>query len=296
MHDFTGRVAVITGGASGIGKALGERAVAEGMKVVLADVEEAPLALAAAEIGAGGAPVLPVVTDVTSTAQVESLAERAFAEYGQVNLLCNNAGVFCAGSAWECSDDDWRWVFDVNVFGVANCLRAFIPRMIASSQQGYVINTSSMAGLTSMPFVAAYHASKHAVVAMSECLHHELSFKGADIRVSVLCPEAVTTNINSASRNRPASRADIGVDGGERQVVADAMDQAMVGATSAAAIAERSFEAARAERFYVLPGDDPWVYLAHRRMADLRDRENPAFVSPDQVPTDPSARARVQSV
>ncbi|HIF63288.1 MAG: SDR family NAD(P)-dependent oxidoreductase [bacterium] len=287
MHDFTGKVAVITGGASGIGRALGERAVAEGMKVVLADVEEAPLALAAAELGKGGAPVLPVVTDVTSTAEVESLAERAFAEYGQVNLLCNNAGVFCAGAVWDCSDDDWRWVFDVNVFGIANCLRSFIPRMMDSGQQGYVVNTSSMAGLTSMPFVSAYHASKHAVVAMSECLHHELSFKGANIRVSVLCPEAVATNINGAERNRPASHAVTGVNNDERQVVNDAMDEAMVEAVSATVIAERTFAAVRSERFYVLPGDDPWVYLAHRRMAGLRDRENPTFISPDEVSTLP---------
>jgi NAD(P)-dependent dehydrogenase (short-subunit alcohol dehydrogenase family) len=287
MNDFMGKVAVITGGASGIGKALGERAVAEGMKVVLADVEEAPLALAAAELGSGGAPVLPVVTDVTSTAEVESLAERAFAEYGQVNLLCNNAGVFCAGTVWDCSDDDWRWVFDVNVFGVANCLRSFIPRMIESGEQGYVVNTSSMAGLTSMPFVAAYHASKHAVVAMSECLHIELSFKGADIRVSVLCPEAVATNINGAERNRPASRSATGASNDERQAVDDAIDEAMDDGVSPTAIAERTFAAVRAERFYVLPGDDPWVYLAHRRMAGLRDRENPTFMSPDEVPTLP---------
>lgn len=287
MHDFTGKVAVITGGASGIGRALGERAVAEGMKVVLADVEEAPLALAAAELGSGGAPVLPVVTDVTSTAEVESLAERAFAEYGQVNLLCNNAGVFCAGTVWDCSDDDWRWVFDVNVFGVANCLRSFIPRMIESGEQGYVVNTSSMAGLTSMPFVAAYHASKHAVVAMSECLHIELSFKGANIRVSVLCPEAVSTNINGAERNRPASRSATGASNDERQAVNDAIDEAMDDGVSPTAIAERTFSAVRAERFYVLPGDDPWVHLAHRRMAGLRDRENPSFMSPDEVPTLP---------
>ena len=287
MHDFLGKVAVITGGASGIGRALGERAVAEGMKVVLADVEESPLALAAAELGSGGAPVLPVVTDVTSTAEVESLAERAFAEYGQVNLLCNNAGVFCAGTAWDSSDDDWRWVFDVNVFGIANCLRSFIPRMIESGEQGYVVNTSSMAGLTSMPFVAVYHASKHAVVAMSECLYHELSFKGADIRVSVLCPEAVSTNINGAERNRPASRTATGANNEERQVVNDAIDEAMADAVSATAIAERTFAALRAERFYVLPGDDPWVHLAHRRMAGLRDRENPTFMSPDEVPTLP---------
>jgi NAD(P)-dependent dehydrogenase (short-subunit alcohol dehydrogenase family) len=287
MHDFLGKVAVITGGASGIGRALGERAVAEGMKVVLADVEEAPLALAAAELGSGGAPVLPVVTDVTSTADVESLAERVFAEYGQVNLLCNNAGVFCAGTAWDSSDDDWRWVFDVNVFGIANCLRSFIPRMIANGEQGYVVNTSSMAGLTSMPFVAVYHASKHAVVAMSECLHHELSFKGTNIRVSVLCPEAVSTNINGAERNRPASRAATGANNEERQVVNDAIDEAMADAVSATAIAERTFAAVRAERFYVLPGDNPWVYLAHRRMAGLRDRENPTFMSPDEVSTLP---------
>lgn len=283
MHDFTGKVAVITGGASGIGRALGERAVAEGMKVVLADVEEAPLALAAAELGSGGAPVLPVVTDIANPAEVESLAERAFAEYGQVNLLCNNAGVFLAGPAWECSDDDWRWVFDVNVFGIVNCLRSFIPRMIESGEQGYVVNTSSMAGLTSMPFVAAYHASKHAVVSMSECLHHELSFKGANIRVSLLCPEAVSTNINGAERNRPASRAVTGADNDERKAVNEAIDEAMADAVSPAVIAERTFAAVRAERFYVLPGDDPWVYLAHRRMAGLRDRENPTFISPDEV-------------
>ena len=226
MKTFRDRVAVVTGGASGIGRALAERFAADGMKVVLADVEEEPLAATAREMTAAGANVLAVRTDVAKAADVEALAERAWSAYGAVHVLCNNAGVGGGGLSWECSLAEWEWVLGVNLWGVIHGVRTFVPRMLAGGDEGHVVNTASVAGLSTAPGMGSYNVSKFGVVALSEVMHHELTLLGAKLRVSVLCPAWVNTRIADADRNRPAEAAANGASNPAFEAMRDAVRNA----------------------------------------------------------------------
>ena len=206
MRELKGKVAVVTGAASGIGRAMAERFAREGMKLVLADVEEAALAGAHAALIGAGAEAIAVRTDVSKWEQVEALAARAFEAYGAAHVLCNNAGVAAGGVCWEVPHADWEWVLGVNQWGVIHGIRAFVPRMLAQGQ-GHVVNTASVAGLVTAPGMGTYCATKHAVVAISECLHLDLAVTGnsSKVQVSGLCPAWVKTNIADSERNRPES-------------------------------------------------------------------------------------------
>lgn len=204
MRDLSGKVAVVTGGASGIGRALAERFAREGMSIVLADVEEQALAGTRDALAASGARVLAVRTDVSQADQVDELARRTFEAFGTAHVICNNAGVSVAGPVWEPSEADYRWVLGVNLWGVVHGIRAFVPRLVAQGE-GHVVNTASIAGLISAPGMGPYCATKHAVVALSECLFHDLAIAtGGKVKVSVLCPAWVNTRIAESDRNRPA--------------------------------------------------------------------------------------------
>ena len=206
MAELEGKVAVVTGAASGIGRALAERFLRQGMKVVLADIEEAPLALTRDALAKGGGEVIAVRTDVSRGEEVEALAERTFEAFGTAHVVCNNAGVGVGGAAWQIEPADWSWILGVNLWGVVHGIRAFVPRMI-EQEEGHVVNTASIAGLVSAPGMSAYSATKQAVVAVSECLHHDLAVAtGGKVRVSVLCPGWVKTNIADSERNRPPSQ------------------------------------------------------------------------------------------
>lgn len=275
MNQTRGRTAVVTGAASGIGLALSRRFAADGMKVVMADVERAALEKAAAGVRESGADVLDVVTDVSDFDQVAALAAAASEAFGHVHVLCNNAGVAAGGPIAELSLDDWRWVLDVNLFGVIHGLKAFLPGMIAHGEEGHVVNTASVAGLVSPPMMAPYNASKFAVVAISESLHHELALSGSRVKVSVLCPGWVNTRIHEAGRNRPASRGaapEPDPEDPRRQmmaaVIASGLDPAEVAGQVAAAIAE--------ERLYVLTHPD-MVPAVENRMRDIAAQRNPVF-------------------
>jgi NAD(P)-dependent dehydrogenase (short-subunit alcohol dehydrogenase family) len=245
-----GRVAVVTGAASGIGFALSERFAAEGMRVVMADVEAPALAEAADLLAGRGAEVLPVTTDVSSDEQVESLRDRALAAFGAVHVVCNNAGVSGMGRpVWEMSRQDWEWVMGVNLWGVINGIRAFVPALL-EQDAAHVVNTASMAGLTA-GILGPYSVTKHAVVALSESLHFQLRQRGAAVGVSVLCPGWVRTRIHEADRNRPAGleppAPDPAFDAARdfvRQLVETGMDPAEV--------AGHVVDAVRGGRFYVL--------------------------------------------
>jgi NAD(P)-dependent dehydrogenase (short-subunit alcohol dehydrogenase family) len=208
VEDLGGRVAVVTGGASGIGRALADAFAAEGMKVVLADVEAPALDKAADELRAGGHDVLGVVTDVTDPASVRALADAAYSAYGAVHVLCNNAGVGPpSAKVWETTPNDWRWTFGVNVFGIANGVIEFVPRMLASGEQGVVINTSSPDGpISPMPQASVYACTKSAVTTLTECLDAQLQSDGAAVRAAVFYPSGrglLDTGLWTADRNRP---------------------------------------------------------------------------------------------
>src|SRR6187402_1869303 len=206
MNDFKGRVAVITGAASGFGREFAVALAAEGARLVLADVDEKGLQETAALLPAG-TESLTVRCDVTRAANLDELAERTYQSFGAAHLVFNNAGVAVCGPAWLATLEDWKWVLDINLMGVVHGIRSFVPRMIASGEPGHVINTASVAGLLSLPGSAVYCVSKHAVVTLSECLRHDLRVAKAAVGVSVLCPAFVQTGIFESARNRPQELA-----------------------------------------------------------------------------------------
>jgi NAD(P)-dependent dehydrogenase (short-subunit alcohol dehydrogenase family) len=203
MEQFEDRVAVVTGAGSGIGRALAIHAAQEGMRVAIADVELGALEDAAAEVETAGAEVLVVPTDVARAEQVDELARLTYERFGAVHLLCNNAGVFQAGISWQRELADWEWVLGVNVWGVLHGIRAFVPRMLEGGHEGHVVNTSSVAGMITGAYSAPYITSKFAVLALTECLAHDLRAHEAPIGVSLLVPALVDTKIAYSTRNRP---------------------------------------------------------------------------------------------
>ena len=207
MEKLAGRVAVVTGAGSGIGRALVRRFVDEGMAVVASDVE--PEAL---DETVAGTAAVPVVGDVSHAEAVEALAATTYERFGAAHLVCANAGVFQGGISWERSVEDWQWVLGVNLWGVIHTVKAFVPRMIEGGDEGHVVVTSSMAGLACAAFSGPYQTSKFGAYAVAESLAHDLQASGIPIGVSALCPGAVNTRIASSGRNRPA---DLPAKGGE---------------------------------------------------------------------------------
>jgi NAD(P)-dependent dehydrogenase (short-subunit alcohol dehydrogenase family) len=203
MKDFKDKVAVITGAASGIGRALADRCAQKGMKVVLADVEAETLTKTEASMKASGATVLAVRTDVAQPGDVETLAHKTLEAFGAVHMLCNNAGVATEAAVWETTLPEWEWVMGVNLWSVIHGVRIFVPIMLEQDTECHIVNTASMAGLISSPGVGAYKVTKHGVVTLSETLYHELAERGAKVKVSVLCPGIVNTRLMESARNRP---------------------------------------------------------------------------------------------
>lgn len=279
MKSLRERVAVVTGAASGIGLALATRFAEEGMKVALADVEERALAEATRRLEAAGAPALGVPTDVTSATDVARLARRAKAEFGAVHVVCNNAGVFSGGTCWEAPLEDYEWLLGVNVWGVVHGIRTFVP-LLLEEEEGHVVNTASMAAVTTIPFAGIYHMTKHAVLALSECLYHELRARGARVGVSVVCPEMVATRIDTAERNRPERLRGTASATPESDLVTRSIADAVKRGIAPEQIAERTLRAIREDRFYVL-SEDSWRELANGRCEDVRLARNPTL----RVPT-----------
>jgi NAD(P)-dependent dehydrogenase (short-subunit alcohol dehydrogenase family) len=279
VKALEGRVAVVTGAASGIGKALAARFRDAGMRVVMADVEAPALDAAVRELG-GGPDLLAVPTDVSSAESVDALAERTLDACGAVHVLCNNAGVFTGGLCWETPLADWRWVFGVNVMGVVHGLRSFVP-LLLRQEEGHVVNTASMAGVTATPLTGVYNASKHAVVSISETLHLELRGQGAAVGVSCVCPEAVRTGIARAERNRPEGERIAETDlTPARRAVDQAIGAAAAGGIDPDVIAARTECAILEDRFWVLAEDDYWRGACEARLDGLRARRNPEFAPP----------------
>jgi NAD(P)-dependent dehydrogenase (short-subunit alcohol dehydrogenase family) len=204
MRDLAAKVAVVTGAASGIGLALSRRLGADGMRVMMADIEEPALAAAARSLQAEGIEAVTAMTDVSDPDSVDALARATLDRFGAVHVVCNNAGVAGGGPAWQIPLPTWNWIVGVNLFGIVHGMRSFVPHLIAQGE-GHVVNTASIAGLVAGPWLSAYNATKHAAVAVSESLYHELAALGSPVGVSVLCPGFVRTRIGAADRNWPAS-------------------------------------------------------------------------------------------
>jgi NAD(P)-dependent dehydrogenase (short-subunit alcohol dehydrogenase family) len=257
MKLEAGQVAVVTGGASGIGLALARAFGAHGLRLMLADIEADALATAADGLRVDGFDVQTAVVNVADADAVEQLAERTYTSFGSCNVICNNAGVVARHDAWD-SLADWKWVIDVDLWGVIHGVTSFVPRMRASGEPGHVVNTASVAGLLGFPGIASYTAAKHAVVGLSTSLHHELA--SSALGVSVLCPGLVATNIVNSERNHPdASQA----------VHNDNPTYAMRGETLPPdAVADEVVAAVSTDRFWVLPHEhyaDQAIDLATQR-------------------------------
>lgn len=255
MKIFKDKVAVITGAASGIGRSLAVRSAREGMKVVLADVEEGALAQAEGELKAEGASVTSMLTDVSNVEDMEALARHTLDTYGAVHLLCNSAGVGAGGSIWESTWKDWQWVLGVNLWGVIHGVKVFVPIMLSQTSEGHIVNVASAAGLLTNHPSAPYQVTKHAVVSLSEHLYHSLAQRNAKIKTSVLCPGWVKTQIMDSARNRPPelqNKPEEVLSGPEVDAVIEFMRKAVEGGLSPDQVAEKVFEAIQNERFYIL--------------------------------------------
>jgi len=279
MKDLTGKVAVVTGAASGIGRALAERFGTEGMRVVLADVEADALERTTAALAARGVAARAVVTDVTRAASVRALADQTIEAFGAVHVVCNNAGVFAGGTCWEAPLEDYEWMLGVNVWGVVHGIRTFVPLLLAQGCEGHVVNTASMAAVTTGSHAGVYYMSKHAVLSLSETLHHELAMRGAKIGVSALCPELVATGFANSERNRPPDLRRRTPPSAETQLVEQTLRDVTPLATPPAVVAERVVQAIRDNRFYVL-SDDAWRRACETRLEDIRLGRNPTYVVP----------------
>ncbi|RJL24135.1 SDR family NAD(P)-dependent oxidoreductase [Bailinhaonella thermotolerans] len=301
MRDLAGRVAVVTGAASGIGRAMCERFLAEGMRVVLADVEEKALAETAGElagttappasgnplerVGAGG-DVAAVVTDVADAGAVRRLADVAYERFGAVHVLCNNAGIGPAGGGamWEIEPGDWEWAWAVNVRGVINGINAFVPRMLASGEPGHIVNTSSgNGGVAPLPGQPVYATTKAAVVTLTECLYGQLAGTGVTASVLFPGPHMLRTGIWTAERNRPREFAGAAP---RRVRSVEEIEEAMRAAgieprfTPVEEVADHVVRAIRDERFWILPESPRTDATVRARAESMLARSDPGYLSP----------------
>jgi NAD(P)-dependent dehydrogenase (short-subunit alcohol dehydrogenase family) len=269
MDSLAGRLAVITGAGSGIGRALAIGCAQRGMRVLLADRDEPGLTTTAAQVGRPD--TLQLRTDVSRPQDVAALADLAFEAAGEVALLFNNAGVASGGWIWETTPQDWQWLIGVNLMGVVHGIQSFVPRMMGQGRPAHIVNTASAAGLLSVPAGSAYCATKHAVVTLSECLLHELRVKEAAIGVSVLCPSFVPTAIAESERHRPDELRRPGQPFVARdEAMARAMRDAPI---SAQQVAELTLDSVRDATFYILPHEDVRKGVARRAAAIVEGRE-----------------------
>ncbi len=270
--QLSGKVAVVTGAASGIGLALTERFLAEGMSVVMADIEAEVLHEQADRLLATGAAVTAVVCDVSDAEQVAALRDAAVAAYGAVHVLCNNAGVASGGSTWRTKPAVWDWIVGVDLLGVAYGVNAFVPLMIEQGE-GHIVNTASEAGICATPMLGAYHAAKYGVVGLSEALVMELA--GTGVGVSCLCPELVRTKVFESTRNAPAHLGlrkpeAVSMEMLESVMQTTALDPAVVAGNVTDAIVEG--------RFWVITHASTHTRVAHRN-----DRQQQGL-TPEMLP------------
>ena len=282
MQSFEGKVAVVTGGASGLGLAMAHRFAEAGMNIVLADIEAEPLAMAEAAVAANGVEVLPLRTDVAKAEEIEALADAAYERFGAVHVLCNNAGVGGSqGAMWELSQADWEWTIDVDLWSVVYGVRSFVPRMIEGGEEGHIVNTASIAGLVSGAVGGPYTVAKFGVEALSEQLHYELGRAGHNIGVSVLCPGFVNTSIYDSARNRQAEYGEPANPPAGPSAVRAALEERRQTMLQPAEIGELVFEAVRDRELFIIPaGSDALETAMRTRFENIVNRRTPEFEFP----------------
>lgn len=286
--ELQGRVAVITGGAGGIGRAMGERFAHEGMRVVLADVQAEPLARTVDELRAGGLEVIGVPTDVTSYDSVEALRDQTLAAYGAVHVLCNNAGIGAGaeGHMWDHELNDWRWAMAVNVWGVIHGINAFVPGMVASGEEGCVVNTSSgNGGVSPLASTPQYAVTKAAVVTLTECLYAQLQEVGSKVTAAVLFPgphmlrtglfESWRTRPEQFAKQRPRSTPYTTVEMLEEQMRAAGIEPQY---TPVEHVAAQVVDALREDRFWIQPPSDRIDAQIRARAESMLARTNPTYL------------------
>ncbi|MDD0972543.1 SDR family NAD(P)-dependent oxidoreductase [Pseudomonas fontis] len=266
MNNEQGPVAVITGAASGIGRGLAEQAAQQGMRLVLADVDAQGLQALCAQLQGQGAAVVACVTDVADASQVERLRDVALARFGGVDLLFNNAGVMQTGYSWEITGRQWQRMLDINLLGVINGVRIFVPLLLEQGRPGHVINTASLAGFLSSPLMAPYNVTKQAVVALSETLHYELAMLGAPIGVSLICPGPVASEIMASNQAGDEAGQSFGA----------LLDSSIRQGMTPQALAREVFAAIAEKRFWVLPHKD-FKPALEQRVRSILDETNPQF-------------------
>jgi NADP-dependent 3-hydroxy acid dehydrogenase YdfG len=282
LTEFAGRTAVVTGAASGIGFGLASRCVERGMNVAMLDVEADALADAATRIGSPER-VYSATVDASDGGAMAAAGEEVVDRFGAVHLLCNNAGVSITGPMWAMTEDDCRWAVGVNLLGIMNGVRAFVPEMLERGDEGHVVNTSSLVGLLPMPETPLYAATKAGVIAMSEAMRFDFEDAGARLGVSVLCPGLVNTNIMTSTRNRPDGLGRTGA-----LPVPDAVREVVTTGADPLDVADRALAAVTNDNFYVLTNDAgrPDIAARGESIAQLANppRPNPASAQADPAP------------
>lgn len=288
MREFTGKTAVVTGAASGMGLAFAQRFAAEGMNVVLADIEEEALHAEVTRLRQAERNVLGVVVNTMRREALEELRDQTIAEFGNVHILVNNAGVAggedvglrADGSirpAWEVPDSTWEWIMGVNFWGVLYGIQVFVPHMLAHGEDGHIVNTASLAGL--MPGGGAYSVSKHAVLSLTEGLYQQFQMLGANLSASVLCPGFVNTNIGSAERNKPAEFGEASQRTAEQEA---AIDMMLGGGMDPSQVADLVFDSIVEQRCYILP-HPAWDDVVRGRVEHVLARGAPISVDLEEM-------------
>ena len=283
MRDFENKVAVITGGASGLGRAFADKAAALKMKLVLGDIREEPLQQAVAELKSAGAEVVALAGDVSKAQYIESLAALATDSFGAVHCLFNNAGVGSGGLIWENTVKDWEWVLNVNLWGVIHGVRTFTPLMLAAAKndpayEGHIVSVASIAGLIAPGLMGAYNVSKHAVVAHSESLYHDLAKVEPRVAASVLCPGFTPTGISKSHVSRPVEMQNANRPTDSMIQAQQMIDRAVSsGRLTAADVANITFDAIRDRQFYILSHPN-FMKLVKARLEDIAELRNPRDV------------------
>lgn len=268
MYDVAGKTAVVTGAASGIGLGIARALARAGMSLVMADVEPAALDGAVDQLRSDGYRAVGVLTDVSDRLQVEALAEAALAEFGAVHVVANNAGVGASGPVEDMSIEEWKWIIDVNLWGVIHGVRTFLP-ILKRQDEGHITATSSVAGLAGGPMLGAYHTAKHGVVGLMDSVRAELALLGSPVKASVLCPGPVATNVVRSERNRP--------DDVDRHLVGETekrfwsrLTSTLAAGMAPEAVGELVADAVRLERFWILTEPEQHISSVEQRLAEIK--------------------------